>query len=222
MNNNFNTANNGNMANDNNSPIVLEIIPTYFPFKALLYLNTPDTRFKFIEIKEDKRQYFHIYFEGQEGEINRDYLTNNDNVKKIKVVIDYPVTSLEYLFFECQVIESVNFINFSRDNITNMKGLFYGCRQLKEVNFGDINTINVNDMSSMFYECESLKKIELSKFNTSNVTNMSYMFCGCRFLNELNLSNFIINDCCDMSCMFEDCSNELKSKISQQNNRIKI
>ena len=47
---------------NNNSPIIIEIIPTFAPFNALLYLNTMDTKFNFIRINENQKQYFHIYF----------------------------------------------------------------------------------------------------------------------------------------------------------------
>ena len=101
---------------NNNSPIIIEIIPTFAPFNALLYLNTMDTKFNLIRIDENQKQYFHIYFNDLTEEVGRNYFTNYDRtgVKKVKVVIDPQVTSLSNLFAGSKCIESVNFKNKMR------------------------------------------------------------------------------------------------------------
>jgi hypothetical protein len=46
--------------------------------------------------------YYHIYFDKNKGEINRNYLKINEQIKKIKIIIDYQVKSFEELFYLCE------------------------------------------------------------------------------------------------------------------------
>ena len=52
-----------------------------------------------IDRKEKDKSYYHIYFNDDKNEINRDYFTRDDNIKKIKIVIDKEVKSFEKLFY---------------------------------------------------------------------------------------------------------------------------
>ena len=54
-------------------------------------------------------------------------------LKKIKVIIDYQVTSFYCLFHSCRCIETISFTKFSRNNITYMSGMFCECGALKEI-----------------------------------------------------------------------------------------
>ena len=115
---------------------------------------------KFININEEDKKYFHIYFnDNKKKEIENTLLYKDDNVSKISIIIDYQIKSFSELFADCKCIESIKFKKFYRNNITNMSYMFSGCSSLKELN--------------------------LNNFNTNNVTNMWYMFNGC--LDELKL-----------------------------------
>ena len=203
---------------------------------------------KFINIPDEDKEYYHIYFDNSNNEVTKCYLEENDEVKMIKIIIDYQVKSLEELFDNCNYIESISFkkfyrnnitymnymfsccsslkelnlSNFNTKNVTDMNGMFYECSSLKEINLSNFNTDNVTDMSSMFYGCSSLKELNLSNFNTNKVTDMSSMFYGCSLLKELNLSNFNTNKVTDMENMFTGCSDELRNKIKEQNKKIFI
>ncbi len=108
----------------------------------------------FINISEKDKSYFHIYFNNNNiKEIKRKYFTKNDNVKKIKIIIDNEIKSLQEIFDSCYCIEKINFIKFNRKDINNMNCMFYGCKSLKEINFKNFNTDNVTDMSYMFSDC---------------------------------------------------------------------
>ena len=133
------------------------------------------------------KSYFHIYFDGNKEEIKRPYITLYEKVKKVKIIIDYEIKSFENLFYGCEKITKINFIKFSRKDITNMKNMFKECLFLEKLNLSNFNTDNVIDMSYMFYKCSSLKELNLSNFNTNNVVNMSYMFNGCIRLKELKV-----------------------------------
>ena len=126
------------------SSIELEIIPIQNKYGP------------FINIKEENKKYFHIYFNDNKAEIKKTELNKEDKVSKINIIIDYQIESFEKLFYNCECIESINFKKFNRNNVTNMDGMFLGC--------------------------SSLKKLDLSNFNTNNATNMFGMFCGCSSL----------------------------------------
>ena len=136
---------------------------------------------RFINIDENDKLYYHIYFNDNKEEIKNKYKIDyeGDKVTKIKIIIDYQVKSFRELFCECRCIESINFKNFCRNNITNMSYMFYGCWSLKELNLINFNTSNVIDMSFMFCKCLTLKELNLTNFNTNNVKNMLSMFYGC-------------------------------------------
>ena len=108
---------------------------------------------KFINIVKENEIYYHIYFNDNKEEIKRNYLNKNDNVSKIKIIIDYQVKSFEELFYYCECIEYINFKKFYRNNINNMGTMFSGCSSLRELNLSNFNTNNVTNMRGMFYGC---------------------------------------------------------------------
>ena len=172
---------------------------------------------KFINISEEDKEYYHIYFDNSKEEVKRNKLKDNENVKIIKIIIDYQVKSFKDIFADCNCISSIFFKKFYRINIINMSGMFFGCSSLKELNLSNFNTNNVTDMSNMFINCSSIQHLNLSNFNTNNVTDMSNMFCWCSSLKELNLSNFNTNNVIDMSFMFFECSSLKELNLSNFN-----
>ena len=156
-----------------------------------------------------------IYFNDNKEEIKRNYLNENENVEKLKIIIDYQIKSFEGLFENCECIEYMCFKKFYRNNIDNMGHMFSGCSSLKELDLSNFNTNNVTNMRCMFGLCSSLKKLNLSNFNTNKVTDMSCMFAGCSSLEELDISNFNTINVKKMKYMFSSCSKELKEKIKE-------
>ena len=61
---------------------------------------------KFIKIKEEEI-YYHIYFNNNEEEIKRNYINEGEEIKMIKIIIDYQVDTFEKLFHSCKCIESI-------------------------------------------------------------------------------------------------------------------
>ena len=171
---------------------------------------------QFINFKDEDKKYYHIYFNNHEEEINRNYINENEEIKIIKIIIDYQIKSFEQLFKNCNCIESIYFKKFYRNNISNMRCMFYSCSSLKELNLNNFNTDNVTDMAGMFLECSSLKELNLNHFNINHVTNMSSMFIGCSSLKELILNNANTNNVKNMCHMFNHCSKELIMKIKNQ------
>ena len=69
---------------------------------------------EFINIKEDDKKYFHIYFnDNKKKEIENTYLYKDDNVSKISIIIDYQIESFSKLFDYCKCIESIKLQNFT-------------------------------------------------------------------------------------------------------------
>ena len=122
--------------------IEIEIIPT------------KDKYGRFININKNDKLYYHIYFNDNKKEKKNKYEINKeDNVIKIKIIIDYQVKFFDSLFFICKNIESINFKKFYRNNITDMSWMFKVCSSLKELNFNNFNNENVIYMRWMFYRC---------------------------------------------------------------------
>ena len=72
---------------------------------------------KFININEDGKKYFHIYFNDNKKKEIENTSFNND-VYKISIIIDYQIKSFSGLFDFCRCIESIEFKKFYRNNIT--------------------------------------------------------------------------------------------------------
>ena len=109
---------------------------------------------KFINIKEEDKKYFHIYFnDNKKKEIENTSLNKDENISKISIIIDYQIKSFSKLFYNCECIESIKFKKFYRNNVTNMSDMFRGCSSLKELNLNNFNTNNFQIMSYMFSGC---------------------------------------------------------------------
>ena len=93
---------------------------------------------KFINMND---KYYHIYLNDNKEEIKRNYLNENDNVSKIKIIIDYQVKSFKELFKYCKCINSIFFIKFYRNNIVDMSEMFSVCSSLNELNLSNFNRL---------------------------------------------------------------------------------
>ena len=184
-----------------NTPIEIEIKPVK---------NKYD---KFINISDEDKLYYHIYFNNNKEEIKRKYINENEDIKIIKIIIDYQVKSFKELFLNSKCIESINFKKFNRNNITDMSYMFSECSSLKELNLNNFNTNNVTNMSYMFFGCSSLIELNLNNFKNNKVKDMSYMFSGCSSLKELNIKNFYTNNVTNMLYMFSGCSSLIELKL---------
>ena len=198
----------------------------------------------FFPCYETLKPYVHIYFNDDKKEVQRGYLNINDNVSKIKIIIDRQIKTFSNLFGGCDCIELVNFKKFERKNIINMAYMFINCRSLKEINLSNFKTDNVKDMSCMFSECYLLKELDISSFKMNNVysmnkmfflcnslqriifpstfgknklNNMSHMFFGCSSLKELNLTNFDTSNVNNMNYLFGGCSSLKELDLSNFN-----
>ena len=79
---------------------------------------------KFINIPDEEKEYFHIYFDNSNEEIKRNKLNYNEKVKMVKIKIDYQVESFEELFNYC----------------ININPLASPSEGAPALNYGDVNT----------------------------------------------------------------------------------
>ena len=192
------------------SPIEIEIIPAENKWgKVFNYLD------------EKYKSYYHIYLNNNNEEEEDNYLAEEKEVSKIKLVIEPNIVSFNKLFEDCKCIEYIYFKKFTRINIEDMRCMFWQCSSLKEINLTKFITDNVTNMSWMFYRCALLKKINISHCNINKVEGMVGMFWGCSSLEEVNLPLFKDDNQINMKCMFTECSQGLKNKIKNDNNKIK-
>ena len=132
---------------------------------------------------------YHAYFNNNTEEAKKNYITKEDKVSKIKLVLDYPFKNLNALFRGCKCIQKINFIKFNRPDIIDMNVMFRGCLSLEEINLSKLITANVKHMNGMFRGCLSLKEINFSNLTSNNPIEMDYMFHFCSSLKKVNLSN---------------------------------
>ena len=98
---------------------------------------------------------------------------------------------MEYMFFNCHSLVSVNLNKFNTENVKKMNYMFFECCSLTSINI--IITDNTIDLSSMFQSCTSLTSINFSKYNTINVKKMNKMFYNCTKLKYIDISSFKYN-----------------------------
>ena len=68
---------------------------------------------QFININEEDKKYFHIYFnDNKKKEIENTSLDTDDDVSKISIIIDYQIKSFSRLFYDCWSDESIEFKKF--------------------------------------------------------------------------------------------------------------
>ena len=77
---------------------------------------------KVINFKEENKEHYHIYFDNERKEIN--YISSENNISKIKIIINFEIKSFEDLFRNCDYIRSISFNKFNRKDITNMSFMF--------------------------------------------------------------------------------------------------
>ena len=115
------------------------------------------------------------------------------------------VYSMEFMFYNCFSLISLDLSKFNTSSLKNSKDIFYNCHSLTSLDLSNFNTSSITNMGYMFYNCHSLTSLDLSNFNTSSVNNMGYMFYNCSSLISLNLNNFDTSSVTNFESMFYNC-----------------
>ena len=61
---------------------------------------------RFINIQKEDENYYHIYFDNNKEEIKRNFINKDEQIKNIKIILDYQFKSFSSLFRYCKCIES--------------------------------------------------------------------------------------------------------------------
>lgn len=102
------------------------------------------------------------------------------------------VTTLASMFEGCDKLEKVIFSSdIDTAKLQNMNWMFYGCQSLNSLDLRNFDTSRVIQMKEMFYDCISLTSLNLSNFNTVGVNFFDGMFQECVNLKYLDVSSFV-------------------------------
>ena len=139
---------------------------------------------------------------------------NQSGLKSVSLKLYNNIRSLNWMFLDCNLLETINFLQFNTENVISMNSMFNGCESLQTLNLNKFNTSNVLNMNLMFINCKSLTTFDLSNFDTSKCETFHGMFCNCKSLSELNLCNFRLDSAINLTYMFEGCTNLKRLDIS--------
>ena len=100
--------------------------------------------------------------------------------------------NISFLFYNCYELTYIDFINsnhrWKNKVVTDMEYMFFNCTKIISINLENFYTKNVIKMNNMFYNCINLNYLNLDNLDTNFVTNMSYMFFECSSLISLNFN----------------------------------
>lgn len=89
-------------------------------------------------------------------------------------------TSLQYMFYLCTQLKSIDTSQWDTSNVTNMFGTFRMCQNIEFFDLSNFDTSKVLYTDYLFQHCKKLKTIYVSnKWNNDKVTSSSNMFQGC-------------------------------------------
>lgn len=131
--------------------------------------------------------------------------TNLTSIEGLENLNTSDVTRMDYMFYKCEKLRSLDLSGFNTEKVENMKDMFGNCKDLETLNLSSFKTNNLTNMSEMFLECNKIAQLDLSGFNTSGVKALDQVFKRCYALESLDLSSFDTKLVKDMSSLFENC-----------------
>ena len=75
------------------------------------------------------------------------------------------VTNMNWMFYKCSSLESVDVTRFDTSNVTSMYGMFWGCSLLKTLDLTSFDTskVEVGGTGDMFEDLESLEEVRVGE-----------------------------------------------------------
>ena len=112
-----------------------------------------------------------------------DYMKNLQSVTGMNYLNTSEVTNMDYMFYGCEKLTSVDLSHFNTSKMTTMNMMFNGCSVLTSLDLRGFYTANVSNISYMFFNCNKLRTIFVGEgWNTTDVTDSDFMFYGCTSL----------------------------------------
>ena len=129
-------------------------------------------------------------------------------IEKVVILSKIKPTNISGWFEGSNLLTQIeNIENIDTSQVQKMQYVFYNCSKLTSLNVLGFNTENVTDMNRMFFGCSKLTQLDLSSFDTSKVTNMEAMFNACVKVQKIYVSNkFRVDKVTESANMFYRCS----------------
>ena len=133
-----------------------------------------------IQINDDSEENnITLLFRENDNKISRLFQDMN-NIKKVDFThFKIKVTTIDYIFWNCNILEEVIMGNLDTSSVTNMAGMFQNTN-LTSLDLSGIKSNKVTDMNNMFNSCRNLKYLNLRNFKFSNLKNEEHMLSGCQ------------------------------------------
>ena len=112
------------------------------------YVSNDDLKYKNEkEIKENVE----IKINGKKIEFTYKYKFKKEGKYAIEYFFKNDLTKTCYMFYNCNSLTNLNFLNFNTEYVINMRNMFHCCKSLINLDLSNFNTQNVTDMNGMFY-----------------------------------------------------------------------
>ena len=116
---------------------------------------------------EEKIKQSDIYINDEKINFSYYYTFPKNGIYKIKYAFKDILTSINFLFYKCGSITSLDFSEFKGEYLTNMGCAFTFCNSLTSLNLSKFNTSKVKNMRFLFHNCSSLTfKMKFKNKNT--------------------------------------------------------
>ena len=102
----------------------IEIIPTD---------NIGDKEKNIFMNYSNEPKFYHIFFDDKK--VDRNYISKNEKVSKIKIYIDMEIESLEKIFEKINCIKEIKFIKYNNPNIKIINRMFLDCKNLSKLRY---------------------------------------------------------------------------------------
>ena len=124
---------------------------------------------------DDKLTKFKKYlYESKAEKQNDDYIIKKDCV--IKYVFDHKLKTLDYMFFACNNIKSIKFVNVDTSYLTSMKFAFSDCGLIEEIDLSRCsNAKSLKNIYNCFFGTNAIK-CDLSSFDFKNIEESGAVF----------------------------------------------
>ena len=155
------------------------------------YLYDEESLYKIYESEEELELELDIHYEGNlkitkypNASTFKEHIINfyqqqlNSKLigqKEVKYVFDHKLKRLNYMFFSCDTIQNVKFINVDTSLVTTMAFMFSSCYELNSVDLRCFNTRNLKSIYNCFFCGVLIKELDLSSFDFNNIDE-NYMF----------------------------------------------
>ena len=89
-------------------------------------------------------------------------------------------SSMQYAFYNCSGITSVDLSLLQTVGSSGLNRTFYGCTGITSVDLSSLQTVESNGLNSAFYGCTGITSVDLSSLQSVAASSLSYTFYKCK------------------------------------------